>query len=42
MFSALVFVEGAADVMIVIVALDLLGISEGNVGWINAAWGWVR
>jgi MFS family permease len=38
-FSALVFVEGAADVMIIIVALDLLGISEGNVGWINAAWG---
>ena len=34
----LVFVEGAADVMIVIVALDLLGIGEGNVGWINAAW----
>ena len=29
-FSALVFVEGAADVMIVIVALDLLGISEGS------------
>jgi hypothetical protein len=37
--SLLVFVEGAADVMIVIVALDLLGISPGNVGWINAAWG---
>jgi MFS family permease len=37
--SLLVFVEGAADVMIVIVTLDLLGISEGNVGWINAAWG---
>lgn len=37
--SALVFVEGAADVMVVIVALDLLGVSEGNVGWINAAWG---
>jgi len=37
--SLLVFVEGAADVMIVVVTLDLLGISEGNVGWINAAWG---
>jgi MFS family permease len=37
-FSLLVFVEGAADVMIVVVALDLLGIGEGNVGWINAAW----
>lgn len=37
--SLLVFVEGAADVMIVIVTFDLLGLSEGNVGWINAAWG---
>ena len=37
--TLLVFVEGAADVMVVVVALDLLGISEGNVGWINAAWG---
>jgi MFS family permease len=37
--TLLVFVEGAADVMIVIVALDLLGIGEGSVGWINAAWG---
>jgi MFS family permease len=35
----LVFVEGAADVMIVVVALDLLGIGEGSVGWINAMWG---
>ena len=38
-FTLLVFVEGAADMMIVVVALDLLGIGEGNVGWINAAWG---
>jgi MFS family permease len=37
--TALVFIEGAADVMIVVVALDLLGIGEGSVGWINAAWG---
>ena len=37
--TLLVFVEGAADVMVVVVALDLLGIGEGNVGWINAAWG---
>jgi MFS family permease len=37
--SLLVFVEGAADVMIVVVALDLLGIGEGSVGWINAMWG---
>ena len=37
--TVLVFVEGAADVMIVVVALDLLGISEGSVGWLNAMWG---
>jgi MFS family permease len=35
----LVFVEGAADVMIVLVALDLLEIGEASVGWINATWG---
>ena len=38
-FTLLVFIEGAADVMIVVVTLDLLGIDAGNVGWINAAWG---
>ncbi len=37
--TLLVFIEGAADVMVVIVTLDLLGIGEGNVGWINACWG---
>ena len=36
--SLLVFIEGAADVMSVITVLDLLGIGEGNVGWINATW----
>jgi MFS family permease len=36
--SLLVFVEGAADVMIVVVALDLLELGEGSVGWINAGW----
>jgi MFS family permease len=35
----LVFVEGAADVMIVVVALDLLELGQGSVGWISATWG---
>ena len=33
------FFEGAADVLAVIVALDLLGLSQGAVGYLNAAWG---
>ena len=36
--TLLVFIEGAADVMVVVIALDLLGIGEGSVGWISAAW----
>ena len=36
--TALVLIEGAADVMIVVVALELLGLGEGSVGWLNAAW----
>jgi hypothetical protein len=35
----LFFFEGAADVLAVIVALDLLGLSQGAVGYLNAAWG---
>jgi MFS family permease len=35
----LVFVEGAADVLVVILALDELGLGQGSVGWVNAAWG---
>jgi len=31
--------EGAADVLAVIVALDLLGLSAGSVGVLNALWG---
>jgi MFS family permease len=34
-----VFFEGAADVIVVIVALDLLGLGEGSVGYLNASWG---
>jgi hypothetical protein len=37
--TLLVFIEGAADVLIVIVALDLLGLGPGSVGYLNAAWG---
>jgi MFS family permease len=36
--TALVFVEGAADVMSVVTVLDLLEVGEGVVGWINATW----
>ena len=35
----IVFLEGAADVMVVIVALDLLHLEHGSVGFLNAAWG---
>jgi Major Facilitator Superfamily/Cyclic nucleotide-binding domain len=37
--TVLLFVEGAADVLIVIIALDLLGLSDSSVGYMNAAWG---
>lgn len=39
MLTLLVFFEGAADVLAVIVVLDLLELSEGAVGYLNAAWG---
>lgn len=37
--TALVFFEGVADVLVVIMALELLHLSEGSVGFLNAAWG---
>jgi len=37
--TLLVFVEGAADVLVVIVALDLLDLGQSSVGYLNAAWG---
>lgn len=37
--TLLVLFEGAADVLVVIVALDLLGLGDGSVGYLNAAWG---
>jgi MFS family permease len=37
--ALLVFLEGAADVLIVIIALELLGLADSAVGYLNAAWG---
>jgi Cyclic nucleotide-binding domain/Major Facilitator Superfamily len=37
--TLLAIFEGAADVLVVIIALDLLDIGEGAVGYLNAAWG---
>ena len=37
--TALLFIEGMLDVMIVVVALDLLDLGQGSVGWLNASWG---
>ena len=31
--------EGAADVLVVVLALDLLGLDQSAVGYLNAAWG---
>ena len=39
MTALLALVEGAADVLVVITALDLLGLSESSAGYMNAAWG---
>jgi len=36
---ALIFFEGFADVVVVIMALELLHLEEGAVGFLNAAWG---
>jgi MFS family permease len=37
--ALLSFVEGAADVLVVLVALDLLGLANSSVGVLNAMWG---
>lgn len=39
MIGLLALVEGATDVLIVLTALDLLDLSSGAVGYLNAAWG---
>ena len=35
----LVFFEGTAEVLVVILALDMLELGHGSVGYLNAAWG---
>jgi hypothetical protein len=37
--SAATLVEGAADVLVVVVAIELLDLGGAGVGWLNAAWG---
>ena len=37
--TAATFVEGAIDVLVVVVALELLDLGSAGVGWLNAAWG---
>jgi hypothetical protein len=37
--TVLLFFEGMADVLVVVAALDLLGLAESSVGFLNAAWG---
>ena len=38
-FAAATVVEGATDVLVVLVALDLLEVGQAGVGYLNAAWG---
>ena len=33
------FVEGIVDVLVVVAALEILGLGEAGTGWLNAAWG---
>jgi MFS family permease len=37
--TLLALFEGAADVLVVILALDLLDLDQGSVGYLNGAWG---
>ena len=39
MLSAATFIEGMVDVLVVVIALDLVGLGDAGVGWLNAAWG---
>ena len=39
LLTILTFFEGMIDVLVVVAALDLLGLGEGSVGYLNAAWG---
>jgi MFS family permease len=37
--SATTLVEGAVDVLVVVLAIELLDLGDAAVGWLNAAWG---
>ena len=37
--AASTLVEGAADVLVVVIALELLDLGDAGVGWLNACWG---
>jgi MFS family permease len=37
--SVTTLVEGAIDVLVVVLAIDLLDLGNAGVGWLNAAWG---
>ena len=37
--SVSTIVEGAIDVLVVLVAIDMLGLGGSGVGWLNACWG---
>ncbi len=39
MFAANMFVQGVVDVLLVLAAIELLGMGESGVGWLNSAWG---
>ena len=39
MYAANMFVQGVVDVLLVLTAIELLGMGEGGVGWLNSAWG---
>jgi Cyclic nucleotide-binding domain/Major Facilitator Superfamily len=39
MLTVLVFFEGCVDVLVVVIALDLLGLAESSIGYLNASWG---
>ena len=38
-FSANMLVQGTVDVLIVVASIELLGLGESGVGWLNSAWG---
>src|SRR4029077_18752643 len=37
--SASTLIEGMVDVLVVVIALQLVDLGDGGVGWLNAAWG---